>query len=116
MSWHQHGNCLGVSADTFFPERGDTAGVRLALAICNCCPVVEQCLDEGLEQKDGILGGTTAAQRRRLRSERGVNRNCLHCGSGFKAWAQQQFCTDGCKKARRHELQVRSALWNGLGS
>ena len=116
MTWHQQAACLGADPETFFPARGDTAGVLVALAICAGCPVVEQCLDEGLEQKDGILGGTTAAQRRRLRSERGVNRRCLHCGVGFKAWSVQQFCSDDCKQARRQELQKQSALWNGRGS
>lgn len=116
MTWHAESACLGADANTFFPARGDTEAVLAALAICATCTVVEQCLDENIEQKDGIYGGTTGAQRRKMRSERGVNRNCLHCGAGFKAWSVQQFCSDDCKKARRRELQKQSALWNGLGS
>lgn len=110
MTWHAQGNCLGVSANTFFPERGDTIGVRTALAICAGCPVTAQCLDENLEERDGIYGGTTGAQRRQLRSERGVNRTCLHCGTGFRAHHPQQgFCSDACKKARHHEQKIESA-------
>jgi hypothetical protein len=110
MTWHQQANCLGANPETFFPERGDHAGVRAALAICAGCTVVEQCLDESIELKDGIIGGTTGAQRRKIRSERGVNRQCLHCGHGFKAYSVQKFCSDECKKARHHEQKTESAL------
>ena len=109
MTWHAQANCLGVSAETFFPERGDNNGVRIALAICTGCTVREQCIDENLDEKDGIYGGTTGAQRRKLRSTRTVNRKCLHCGSGFKAWAQQQFCTDECRTDRRQQKKTESA-------
>ena len=109
MTWHAEGNCLGVDAEVFFPVRGDHAGVRVALAICEGCPVAAPCLEENLDAKDGIYGGTTGAQRRRLRSERPVNRLCLHCKQGFKAWSVQKFCSDDCKKARRKERQQESA-------
>lgn len=116
MTWHQQANCLGVDAEVFFPARGDTAGFRTAVAICQGCPVTEQCLEENLDERDGIYGGLSGAQRRKLRSERGVNRKCLHCGTGFKAWSVQQFCSDDCKQARRREQKEQSALWNGRGS
>lgn len=109
MTWHAEGNCVGVDAELFFPARGDHAGVRAALAICAGCPVVEQCLDENIEAKDGIYGGTTGAERRRLRSERGVNRHCLHCKQGFKAYSVQKFCSDDCKKARHRQQKDESA-------
>jgi hypothetical protein len=118
MTWHAQAACLGADAETFFPARGDVAGVKAALAVCATCPahVVEACLDENLDKKDGIYGGTTGADRRKLRAVRTVNRDCLHCGTGFKRVGQAQFCSEECRQQRRYELQKQSALWNGLGS
>lgn len=109
MTWHAEGNCLGVDAEVFFPERGDMVGFRTAVAICEGCPVKAQCLEENLDEKDGVYAGLSGAERRRLRSERPVNRKCLHCKQGFKAWAQQGFCSDDCKKARHRQQKDESA-------
>ena len=110
MTWHQEANCLGVDAEVFFPTRGDTAGFLAAVAICQGCPVTEQCLEENLDERDGVYAGLSGAQRRKLRSERGVNRTCLHCSTGFRAHHPQQgFCSDACKKARHHEQKIESA-------
>jgi hypothetical protein len=53
----------------FFPERGQSH--RPAQAICASCPVSEQCDAEAMTQpyahRDGIWGGKTGRQRRRLR-------------------------------------------------
>jgi hypothetical protein len=116
MTWHARSACLGANAETFFPERGDAAGVAAALAICATCTVTAECLAENLDKKDGIYGGTTGADRRKLRAVRTVNRDCLHCGTGFKRVGQAQFCSEECRQQRRYELQKQSALWNGLGS
>ena len=116
MTWHAESACLGANAETFFPERGDAAGVTAALAICATCTVTAECLAENLDKKDGIYGGTTGAERRKLRAVRTVNRDCLHCGTGFKRVGQAQFCSEECRQQRRYELQKQSALWNGLGS
>lgn len=118
MTWHSEAACLGADAELFFPSRGDVDAVRAALAVCATCPahVVEACLDENIDEKDGIYGGTTGAQRRKLRAVRTVNRDCLYCGTGFKRVGQAQFCSEECRHLRRRELQKRSALWNGLGS
>lgn len=113
MTWHGEAACLGADPETFFPERGDTAGVAAALAVCAECPVVDSCLAEGLEQKDGILGGTTAAQRRRLRAERGTARACAWCGTTFTArYVNTVACSDQCKKDRRSAMQAESNLRN----
>lgn len=109
MTWHAQANCLGVDAEVFFPERGDTAGVRLALAVCEGCPVVEQCLAENLEAKDGIYGATTGAQRRKIRQERGADRPCTWCGATFTArYVTTVVCSDDCKRARRRAQQAES--------
>jgi WhiB family redox-sensing transcriptional regulator len=109
VTWHQEANCLGANPEVFFPERGDTDGVRVALAICAGCPVVEQCLAENIESKDGIYGATTGAQRRKIRSERGAGRSCAWCSAAFTArYAHTVVCSDECRKARRAAKQAES--------
>jgi len=92
----------------FFPARGDFDAVAAALAVCARCTVTEQCLEEHLEDKDGIYGGTTARQRRLIRSERPVNRRCLHCDGWFKAYSTQAFCSETCKAERHRQQKMAS--------
>ncbi len=42
----------------------------LAKAICAGCVVKDACLEFGLHQPDGIWGGTTPGERRRIRRRR----------------------------------------------
>ena len=53
----------------FFPDEGDTAAIAYAKSICQGCPVIEECLTYAVEmnQTEGIWGGTTKQERRRLR-------------------------------------------------
>jgi WhiB family redox-sensing transcriptional regulator len=109
VTWHAQAHCLGVNPEVFFPERGDMAAFRTAVAICHRCPVTEQCLEENIDEKDGVYAGLSGAQRRKLRSQRPFNRSCLHCKELFKAWAQQQFCSAECKRLRHIEQKAESA-------
>jgi hypothetical protein len=111
VSWRQRSACLGLDAELFFPSRGDADGVEAALAVCATCPadVVELCLTDGLEQKDGILGATTAAQRRKIREQRPKVRSCLHCGALFEGRMTAGFCSDRCRETRRRIKQRESA-------
>lgn len=62
-------------ADTWHPSHGDTKQVKDALAVCARCPVIEPCLRYALDNglRDGVWGGTTANQRRKLRELKGAN-------------------------------------------
>lgn len=72
-SWMQHGACRGMNPELFFPGPGDSH--TEALAVCNSCPVSEECLDyriattpgTGSYLDDGIWGGTNSRERVRLR-------------------------------------------------
>jgi WhiB family redox-sensing transcriptional regulator len=66
MAWADGGNCAGVDPEIFFPHRGDSAD--LARAVCRGCPVASECLSYAIDtdQRFGIWGGLTPAQRRRL--------------------------------------------------
>jgi len=111
MSWRQRSACLGLDAELFFPSRGDAEGVDAALAVCATCPadVIDLCLADGLEQKDGILGNTTAAQRRKIREARPKVRTCLHCDRLFEGKLTAGFCSDKCRETRRRQKQRESA-------
>lgn len=64
--WATFAACKAEAGMTFFPQT--KAEERAALAICNICPVVEDCLDHALETNErfGIWGATTEKQRREL--------------------------------------------------
>lgn len=49
--------------------RGGNIDVDEALKVCAACPVTKECLEYALtiNERDGVLGGTTPSQRRRLR-------------------------------------------------
>ncbi len=64
LSWFERASCLDLDPDLFFdcvPER--------AKKICKGCEVRIECLTEALQQDtDGVFGGTTRDERRRLKS------------------------------------------------
>ena len=71
-NWRDHAACRHEDPDLFFPI--GTTGPALvqtqrAKAVCEGCPVREQCLDWALGsgQSIGVWGGTTEVERRRLR-------------------------------------------------
>jgi len=72
VTWRDQARCRFANLDLFFPV--SSAGVEVeqidaAKAICQVCRVKDCCLLFALEtnQEDGIWGGTTEAERRKLR-------------------------------------------------
>lgn len=64
--------CAETDPEAFYPEKGGTT--RHAKTLCGLCDVSAQCLayalDRGLDNSwDGVWGGTTPRERRRLRLE-----------------------------------------------
>jgi WhiB family transcriptional regulator, redox-sensing transcriptional regulator len=62
--------CKTVDPDLFFPEDYlDKDQIEKAKAICNDCWIKNKCLSFAMENKEreGIWGGTTPADRKRLR-------------------------------------------------
>ena len=70
QSWRQRGACRGLDAAIFYPASDEEAGE--AKAICARCPVREPCLEFALStrESDGIWGGATERERRRLLRQR----------------------------------------------
>lgn len=65
----------GTDPELFFPvsETGMASRqVALAKTVCARCPVTDQCLDWAVRtgEPEGIWGGTTPSERRRLRRRR----------------------------------------------
>lgn len=68
--WREAAACLEVQNEvSFFPDKEDLGAIVKAKAICATCPVADECLSWAIEtnQSEGIWGGHTAKERRRLR-------------------------------------------------
>jgi WhiB family redox-sensing transcriptional regulator len=67
--WHDRAACKGET-ESFFSY--DEERVEHALAICEDCPVRQECLQTALADPNlyGVWGGTTHAERRRLHRRR----------------------------------------------
>lgn len=70
MTWREDAACRDQDTAIFFPN--NEAGATLAAEICATCPVREQCLEFALQtrQVDGVWGGLTEPERRRVRRRR----------------------------------------------
>jgi WhiB family redox-sensing transcriptional regulator len=69
-TWRDQARCRGVDPDIFHPSDEDDGAE--AKAICAECPVREACLEYALtaREKDGVWGGLTARERRRVLRQR----------------------------------------------
>jgi WhiB family redox-sensing transcriptional regulator len=56
----------------FHPAEEDDDAAAEAKAVCDVCPVIESCLEYAVStrEKDGVWGGMTARERRRLVRQR----------------------------------------------
>ena len=70
LSWRQRAACRGVDPDVFYPASDEEA--EEAKSICRVCPVREACLEYALanRERDGVWGGATERERRRLIRQR----------------------------------------------
>jgi len=69
-TWRSLARCRGVDPGVFHPVNEDDADD--AKAICALCPVLEACREYAVaaREKDGVWGGLTARERRRLIRQR----------------------------------------------
>ena len=69
--WQYRGSCLGMDSSVFLPSRRrerrfpSTRNER-AKAICQDCPVLEECRDHALSTREpyGVWGGMSEEERR----------------------------------------------------
>ena len=66
--WQADGACLGLDPEMFHPDQDNEMDALPAKAICAQCDVRQVCLEFALarNEKDGVWGGTTARERRRI--------------------------------------------------
>lgn len=66
LDWLADAACRGATTAVFFPT--SASGVGTATAVCAVCPVREECLEYAIatRQPDGVWGGLTGDERRRL--------------------------------------------------
>jgi hypothetical protein len=63
--WHASALCAQTDPDAMFPTEGGQ--VVHAQRICGMCDVRAECLADSLDEPAGVWGGTSAAERERLR-------------------------------------------------
>lgn len=66
MSWLEAARCLGAPLTGFFTE----GGTDTARDTCQQCPVWQQCLTFGLNERYGVWGGYAPRQRADIRAGR----------------------------------------------
>ena len=69
FDWMARGRCREMDPAVFFPS--ESIGVRRAQDICATCSVQDPCLRYALAERidDGVWGGTSERQRKRLRRQ-----------------------------------------------
>lgn len=72
ISWQDRARCQGTDVEAFHPGSGPR---RLPLRICAACEVRPECLEYALAMekpsyREGIWGGTTAAERQDIATQR----------------------------------------------
>jgi WhiB family redox-sensing transcriptional regulator len=68
-AWRDDALCRETDPDAFYPDPGQSA--QQALDVCRRCPVTAECLAFALahDERFGVWGGTTEADRQRLRRQ-----------------------------------------------
>lgn len=70
--WRSKAACKGLEPEIFYPSSEDEDDALPAKAVCGECVVREACLEHALaiREKDGIWGGATERERRRIIRQR----------------------------------------------
>jgi WhiB family redox-sensing transcriptional regulator len=111
--------------ELFHPEPGDVKAERAAKRLCGRCPVAWECLKMALATNDehAIMGGTTPAERERLRSSykvsrwREQSREQVMAGEASAAAFRQaravrsRLFEDASAAVRAHELACQVGVW-----
>ncbi|MGI8793049.1 MAG: WhiB family transcriptional regulator [Acidimicrobiales bacterium] len=70
LKWRQRAACQGIEPEIFYPITDDEA--EAAKSVCDACVVRQPCLEWALtsRERDGVWGGATEKERRRLIRQR----------------------------------------------
>jgi WhiB family redox-sensing transcriptional regulator len=72
QTWHSAAACRGLDPLIFYPLTDDDDEAEPAKSVCSDCAVREACLEHalGAREKEGIWGGATERERRRITRQR----------------------------------------------
>lgn len=72
LTWRTQAACRGLDPTVFYPTSEFEEEAEPAKAVCAVCPVRTDCLEHALSvrEKDGIWGGATEKERRRIIRQR----------------------------------------------
>lgn len=72
QSWRLQAACRGLDPEIFYPATDDEADAEHAKSVCEQCPIRLACLEHALtrREKDGVWGGATEKERRRMIRQR----------------------------------------------
>lgn len=65
--WNKHAKCLDSDPEIFYAEADDNENIKKAIRVCMGCEIRGFCLEIGWNDKFGIYGSFTAADRQYLR-------------------------------------------------
>lgn len=71
-NWIELSLCQEVGVETFFPPDDKPVArdfYAKAKAVCVKCPVIDECLNYGINETYGVWGGTTPTERAALRGK-----------------------------------------------
>jgi WhiB family redox-sensing transcriptional regulator len=68
--WRANAACRGLDPSIFYPLTDEEA--LQAKSVCESCPVQASCLEHalGIREKEGVWGGRTERERRRIIRQR----------------------------------------------
>ncbi len=120
-SWHTQAACTNADTNIFYPAQGSghKKDWAAAKAICANCPVKQPCLEYALatNQTDGLWGGRTPDQRRKLRpAYRKAHRTCIDCRTTIGHKGPNCLRCDTCAFTHKRQRQYEHARLQRLGS
>lgn len=108
--WYDDALCAQVGyTDLWFPEKGGSTAD--AKRVCAACPALALCREYAIERPElvGVWGATSERERRTLRTDAGLERDCGHCGEPFDPErTTRKYCSDECRIAVHNEQVMTS--------
>ena len=98
-TWRDKAACLNSDPEIFFPDPSDVETALKAKAVCDTCPVIDECGRFAIRtrQPEGIWGGLNKQGRKR-RAESEQLHACSDCDTDIPKTFR--YCDD-CRTARR---------------
>lgn len=101
MTWTDRALCTSADPDLFHPSGQGSADGVWAYRICFDCPVIDECLDAGMDETHGIWAATTPRQRIEIRAGRATAEDVWeHNRQRVQLFTGTRCEVDGCERPR----------------